>query len=56
MLTVDRSVRMLKDEPYTQKESDAASGVGCASFYEARELSKEQRRLDEEARKMEIEA
>jgi hypothetical protein len=46
---------MLKEEPYSQKESDAAAGTGCASFYEARELRAEQQRKDEEARKMEIE-
>ncbi|KAF8250138.1 hypothetical protein K440DRAFT_173250 [Wilcoxina mikolae CBS 423.85] len=49
-----RRVRMLKEEPYSQKEADAAAGIGCASFYEARE----QKRVDEEEeeRKMEIEA
>ena len=47
---------MLKEEPYSQKEADAASGVGCASFYAARDARKEQQRRDEEARKMEIEA
>jgi bud site selection protein 20 len=46
---------MLKEEPYSQKEADAAAGTGCASFYEARELRAEQQRRDEEARKMEIE-
>ena len=52
----DCRVRMLREEPYSQKEADAAAGIGCSFFYEARDLRKEQQRLDEEARKMEIEA
>lgn len=47
---------MLKEEPYSQKESDAASGVGTASFYLAKVAREQQQRVDEEQRKMEIEA
>jgi bud site selection protein 20 len=50
-----RRIRLLKQEPYSQKEADAAAGIGCADFYDALERRKEQQRLDEEQRKMEIE-
>jgi bud site selection protein 20 len=56
VLSPANSVRLLEQEPYSQKEADAAAGIGCADFYEARELRKEQKRMEEEQRKMEIEA
>ncbi|KAL0634586.1 hypothetical protein Q9L58_006473, partial [Maublancomyces gigas] len=51
-----RRVRMLNEEPYSQKEADAAAGLGTATFYEALEARKEAEKLAKESVKpMEIE-
>ena len=42
---------MLKEEPYTQKEADAASGMGAQAFYLKREKAK-----NEAEGKMDVEA
>lgn len=36
---------MLKEEPYSQKEADAAVGIGGNAFYENMLLKKEEARL-----------
>jgi len=47
---------MLNEEPYSQKEADAAAGLGTATFYEALEARKEAEKLaGEPAKPMEIE-
>lgn len=42
-------VRMLLEEPYSQKEADAAAGLGTSSFYEALEARKEAERVAKES-------
>lgn len=49
-------MRLLKEEPYSQAEADAAAGLGGAAFYTAKEERKEAARLEEEGKKMEVEA
>ncbi|KAI5842590.1 hypothetical protein DFP73DRAFT_106002 [Morchella snyderi] len=44
-----RRVRMLREEPYSQKEADAAAGLGTSSFYEALEARKEAERIAKES-------
>lgn len=46
---------MLKAEPYTQKEADAASGIGAQAFYMAREEKKVLEAKEMKEREMEIE-
>ncbi|KAI5806235.1 hypothetical protein EDC01DRAFT_639213 [Geopyxis carbonaria] len=50
-----RRMRLLKEEPYSQAEANAAAGVGGAAFYVAKEERKEAARLEEAAKKMEVE-
>lgn len=40
---------MLNEEPYSQKEADAAAGLGTATFYEALEARKEAEKLAKES-------
>lgn len=56
MTDIDGRARMLNEEPYSQKEADAAAGLGTATFYEALESRKEAERLAKESVKpMEVE-
>lgn len=48
-------VRMLNEEPYSQKEADAAAGLGTATFYEALEARKAEKLAKESVKPMEIE-
>ncbi len=47
---------MLREEPYSKAEADAAAGLGTSSFYEALEQRKYEQKMLEQERKMEIEA
>ncbi|KAI5817493.1 hypothetical protein BZA77DRAFT_34666 [Pyronema omphalodes] len=40
-----RRLRMLKEEPYSQKEADAAVGIGGNAFYESMLLKQEEARM-----------
>ncbi|CAZ82689.1 unnamed protein product [Tuber melanosporum] len=50
-----RRVRLLKEEPYSQKEADAAAGIGTAAFYQASEDRREQEKMDQQFGSMEPE-
>ncbi|PUU75751.1 hypothetical protein B9Z19DRAFT_1089621 [Tuber borchii] len=50
-----RRVRLLKEEPYSQKEADAAAGIGTAAFYQASEDKKEQEKIGQRLSSMELE-
>ncbi|RPA98921.1 hypothetical protein L873DRAFT_1828352 [Choiromyces venosus 120613-1] len=50
-----RRVRLLKEEPYSQKEADAAAGIGAAAFYQALENKKEEEKVEQGMGAMEIE-
>ncbi|KAL7273639.1 hypothetical protein RUND412_003481 [Rhizina undulata] len=50
-----RRCRLLLEEPYSQKEADAAAGLGQVSFYEALEAKKEQAKMEQAGKQMEVE-
>jgi len=45
----------LKEEPYSQREADAAAGIGTATFYQASENKKEQEKMGQRLGSMELE-
>jgi len=45
----------LKEEPYSQKEADAAAGIGTAAFYQTSEDKKEQEKIGQRLGSMELE-
>lgn len=47
-----RRVKFLQEVPYTDKEADAAAGMGTASFLEARRAAMESEKLG--AKEMEV--